>query len=87
MRIKHHVSVNIDGILKIYKRKKITFMQDVTGRFVSDAKARMYLNECKEKGYKYMPNDECEGFDPYEKGCPGHVINEENATPEAVTDK
>ncbi len=76
MKKKHHMSVNIEGMLSYHKRKKITYMQDDDGNRISDAEARAYLYECLAKGYKLMPNDECEGFDPFGKGCPGHEIKE-----------
>lgn len=76
MKTKHHMAVNIEGMLRFHHRKKITVMEDDNGRRLSDYEARKYLQECLAKGYKLMPNSECDGFDPFGKGCPGHVIEE-----------
>jgi hypothetical protein len=72
-----HMSLNIEGCLRNYKRKKITFMEDDNGKPISDAEARKYLNECLAKGWRVIPcSSECEGFD-YQNGCPGHPITKE----------
>lgn len=62
MRVKHHVCTNIEGLLRIVGRKKINFMEDESGKTVSDAEARAYIKECQDKGYKYLPVSDCEGF-------------------------
>lgn len=76
MRTRRHLVVNIEGMLRYFGKKKITIIEDDNGRRLSDKEARAYLGSCLAKGYKLMPNDECEGFDPFGKGCPGHVIEE-----------
>lgn len=72
--VKHHLSTNIEGLLRNCKRKKINFLEDGNGNVLSDLEARSILAEFQKKGYKLIPNDECEGFDPYGSGCPGHEI-------------
>jgi hypothetical protein len=79
MRTKHHMAVNIQGLLNFHGRKKIRCMEDDDGNPVSDAEARAYLAECQAKGYKLIPRTDCEGFDPFGKGCPGHPVKEEEA--------
>lgn len=76
MRTKHHMSANIEGMLRYHKRKKITYMEDDNGRPLSDKEARAYLQECLAKGWKLIPCGNCEGFDPFGKGCPGHPVEE-----------
>lgn len=72
---RRHMSMNIDGCLRNCKRKKITFMEDDSGNFISDTEARKYLNECLAKGWKLIPiGSDCEGFDHFGGGCPGHPI-------------
>jgi hypothetical protein len=78
-RFIRHVSVNIEGLLRNYKRKSLSkFFEDENGRKLSDAEARQYLTECQAKGWKKIPcNADCEGFDYFDKGCPGHEIKED----------
>ena len=68
---------NIDGLLRNTKGKKITFLEDDNGRQLSDKEARQFLDECKGKGWKLFGSSECEGFDPFGGGCPGHEIIED----------
>ena len=77
MTTKHHMSINLEGILRNYKRKKINFFEDDDGRRLSDAEARKEIADRQALGHKLMCcSNECEGFDPFEKGCPGHPIKE-----------
>jgi hypothetical protein len=77
MKVKHHMAINIEGMLRYHKRKKITYMEDDDGKRLTDQQARVYLYECQLKGWKLIPcSNECEGFDPFGKGCPGHPIEE-----------
>lgn len=69
---KHHMSVNIQGLLNNYKRRKINILEDGNGRVLSDKEARTELAELQSKGYKLIPRDDCDGFDPFGGGCPGH---------------
>lgn len=78
MRIKHHMSVNIQGLLDNYKGKKINIFNDDNGKQLSDAEARAEIAKLQGLGHKLIccSGSECEGFDPFEKGCPGHPIYE-----------
>lgn len=72
----HHMSVNIEGLLLRYKRKKINIFQNDDGSTASDSAARAYLAECQAKGWKLIPMSyDCEGFDHFGIGCPGHPIH------------
>jgi hypothetical protein len=75
METKFHMSVNIEGLLRYHKRKKITIMTDDDGNFLSDKEARAELARLQALGHKLLPTADCEGFDPFEKGCPGHPID------------
>lgn len=70
------MSVNIEGLLAFHNRKKITILEDDNGRKMSDSEARKFLAECQAKGWKLLPTADCDGFDPFGKGCPGHPIIE-----------
>jgi len=76
-RTKRHMSMNLQGVLRNMKGKKIRFFSDDEGNEISDKEARAYIDECLEKGWKVIPmggEGVCEGFD-YQKGCLGHPIN------------
>ncbi len=74
---KHHMSCNIEGLLRNFKRKKINFLEDDNGRPLTDQEARHELAEFQKLGYKLIPREDCEGFDPFGGGCPGHEIKED----------
>ncbi|MCL1657416.1 hypothetical protein M2T79_12495 [Elizabethkingia miricola] len=79
-RVIHHMSINIEGLLRNYKKKKINFFQNENGKFISDSEARRQISELQGKGHKLMscnPN-ECIGFDPFGGGCPGHPVTNED---------
>lgn len=79
MKTKRHMSINIEGMLRNYKGVKINIFNDDNGNPLSDAEARIIIKECQDKGWKLIPmSDECEGFDPFGKGCPGHPIEDPN---------
>lgn len=67
-------------MLRQCKRRKITFMEHDDGRPMTDREARAYIAECQAKGWKLLPTGDCEGFDPFGKGCPGHPIPEDEKT-------
>ena len=68
-----HMSMNIEGALRNYKGKKMTgLLSDDNDRDLSDKEVRAYLKECLSKGWKKIPCGDCEGFDHFDKGCPGH---------------
>lgn len=75
-RVKSHMCMNIEGCLRNYKKRKITFFTNDDGSQTSDKDARKYLAECQAKGWKVIPFGEpCEGFDYFGGGCPGHLIS------------
>lgn len=41
---------------------------------MSDSEARKFLAEWLAKVWKKIPCGDCEGFDHFENGCPGHPI-------------
>ncbi|HYH14694.1 MAG TPA: hypothetical protein VD794_05730 [Flavisolibacter sp.] len=74
MKLKRHMSANIEGMLRNYKGRKMDgLMNDENGKEMSDKEIRKYLAECLAKGWRVIPCGDCEGFD-YQTGCPGHVI-------------
>jgi hypothetical protein len=73
------MAVDIQGLLNAYKGKKINILEDDNGNILSDQKARIELHNLQIQGHKYMPFVNCEGFDPFEHGCPGHPIPDDNA--------
>ena len=78
MRTKHHMAIDLKGFLHAYRRKKINIMEDDDGNIVSDKAARAHIQSLLDQGHKLMCcSNECEGFDPFEKGCPGHPYTEE----------
>ena len=82
MKMIKHMSLSIAGALRNYKGKSMEgLLEDEKGNALSDAEVREYLAECQLKGWKKIPCGDCEGFDPFDKGCPGHPINEENDQP------
>ena len=72
------MATNIEGLLRNMKGRKITFIDDDNGNQMSDAQARKEIAELQSKGYKLIPIDECEGFDPFGGGCPGHPCEAES---------
>lgn len=76
----YHVSTNIEGLLLNCKGRKINFLSDDDGKLLSDKEARKAIAELQAKGHKLIPSANCEGFDPFGGGCPGHPINEELIT-------
>lgn len=59
------------------KGKKINFLDDDNGRQMSDKEARAAIAELQAKGHKLIPSGDCEGFDPFGGGCPGHPVIED----------
>jgi hypothetical protein len=75
------MSVNIQGLLNAYKGRKIDILQDDNGDLLTDQQARIHLHNLQIKGHKKMCcSSDCEGFDPFEKGCPGHPVEEKEVT-------
>ena len=76
------MSTNIEGLLRNMKGKKINFMSDDNGNDLSDKDARKGIAELQKLGHKLIPSGDCEGFDPFGGGCPGHPIELKNITDE-----
>jgi len=74
------MSTNIEGLLRNMKGKKITILTDDNGKKMSDKQARAAIAELQSQGHKLIPCGECEGFDPFGGGCPGHTIPDEIET-------
>lgn len=73
MRRFYHMSVSLEGLIINYKRRKINFFEDDNGRPLTDKEAREEIARLQALGHKLMCcSSECEGFDPFGKGCPGH---------------
>jgi len=77
MRIKRHMSTNIESLLRNMKGKKINFLEEDNGKPLSDKEARLAISELQAKGHKLIPSGYCEGFDPFGGGCPGHQIGDD----------
>lgn len=73
------MSTNIEGLLRNMKGRKIMFIEDENGKAMTDKEARKELADLQSKGYKLIPSSQCEGFDPFGGGCPGHPVDEWNA--------
>lgn len=74
------MSLNLEGLLRNHKNKKINIFDKDEGGQASDKEARQYVQECLNKGWKVIPlggEDCCEGFDFFGGGCPGHPVIEE----------
>jgi len=78
MRQIHHMSVSIAGLLRNMKGKKITFFTHDDGTGMNDKEARAAIAALQVKGHKLIPSTNCEGFDPFGEGCPGHEIKEDD---------
>lgn len=70
-----HMSTSIEGLLRHYKRKKITFLTDDEGNLISDSEARRELKQMLADGQKLIKSSGCSKFDPI-KGCLGHTAEE-----------
>ena len=71
-RITFHLSTNIEGLLKNMKGRKIKFFSDDDGNLLSDKEARSHIAYLQSQGHKLIGSGDCEGFDPFGGGCPGH---------------
>lgn len=79
MKTRYHLSVNIEGLLNQYKRKKMNrVLVDDNGKSLNDSEARAYLIQAIQEGKRVLPTADCEGFD-FVKGCPGHPIENEQS--------
>lgn len=73
MEMIRHMSLNLEGCLRNHKGKRIRIFEDEKGRILSDQQARAEIARLQALGHKLMPMGNCEGFDPFGGGCPGHV--------------
>ena len=77
MKKMYHMSTSIEGMLRNCKGHKINFIDDDNGRPMTDKQARAEIAKLQAMGHKLIPSsNNCEGFDPFGKGCPGHDIEE-----------
>jgi hypothetical protein len=76
MIVRRHLSTNIQGMLKNMKGRKIHFLSGDDGKPLTDQEARAAIAELIAKGHKLIPSGDCEGFDPFGGGCPGHPSTE-----------
>jgi len=77
MRQKRHMSLNIEGFLRHNKRKNLDgFFTDENGVPMSHGKATIMLHNAQIDGWKLIPCGDCEGFDHFGGGCPGHPVEE-----------
>ena len=68
-----HMKRSILGCLRDNRVGTIDFLEDENGNPLSDEEARIELTKLLNKGHKVMPvGDDCEGFDVFGGGCPGH---------------
>lgn len=78
MRTKRHMSTNLEGLLRNMKGKKINFLDDDNGKTLSDKEARAEIAKLQALGHKLIPSfGDCEGFDTFGGGCPGHPIGDD----------
>lgn len=69
------MSVNIEGFLRNYKGKNLDgIFTDENGVPMSHGKATIMLHNAQIDGWKLIPCGDCEGFDHFGGGCPGHPI-------------
>lgn len=67
-----HMGTNIAGLLRNMRGRKINFISDDNGRMMSDKEARANLALLQAKGHRLIGSGDCDGFDPFGGGCPGH---------------
>lgn len=67
-----HMSINIEGVLTQYKKKKINFCSNDDGTPMSDAEARFEFLKARNEGKRVLPMGDCYRF-CFEKGCKGHI--------------
>ena len=68
-----HMKQSIAGCLRNNRIGTIDFLEDGKGNPLSDTEARIELNKLLEAGHTVMPvGTDCEGFDVFGGGCPGH---------------
>ncbi|SLJ84451.1 hypothetical protein [Psychrobacter sp. DAB_AL43B] len=71
----YHMKQSIAGCLRNNRVGTIDFLEDKNGNPLSDAEARIELNNLLAMGHTVMPvGTDCEGFDVFGGGCPGHEL-------------
>lgn len=71
------VSIDIEGYLKYMETNAIDILYNgKTGQFLNNSEAREVIACWDSLGHKLMGPPNCEGFDPFGGGCPGHVFPE-----------
>lgn len=73
---KSHMSADIQGILRHFKRKSLNGIIQGDNGLLSDKEAREELKRLQALGHKLIPCGDCEGFDPFGTGCPGHPMED-----------
>ena len=74
MPTRRHMRVDIQGALNNWSNTRmIGVWRDDKGGHYSPHDAKFRLLMARDKGYKFLPVGDCEGFD-YQTGCPGHEI-------------
>jgi hypothetical protein len=70
----HHMRLDIRGALLNWDDRMFRgmFKKD-DGTVMTAREAKLQLMEELQAGRNYVPYGDCEGFDPVEKGCPGHA--------------
>jgi hypothetical protein len=77
MKVTKHLCTNIAGFLRNTKGRKIDgLFDDENGQSLTGKEIRKNLKEAQTKGHKLIGPSDCEGFDPFGGGCPGHEIIE-----------
>lgn len=71
-----HVSTSISGLIDYGKTNSLSgILSDNEGRRYPHEEAIVILYEKLAAGERWLPTDDCEGFDPV-TGCPGHPKQE-----------
>lgn len=77
MKTRRHLCTNIEGLLRNMKGRKMDgLFDDENGMAMSDKEIRNNLSEEQAKGHKLIGSADCEGFDPFGGGCPGHPLED-----------
>ncbi|HEY1033974.1 MAG TPA: hypothetical protein VGE09_03220 [Pseudoxanthomonas sp.] len=70
----HHLRVDIKGVLweALDKSKLHGMFQSGDGHTLNAREAFNELIDKLRQGHRFIKCGDCDGFDPFEKGCPGH---------------
>lgn len=77
----HHLRVEIRGVLwdALDKSQLHGMFRSGDGRTLSAREAFDTLVDKLQQGHRFIQCGNCEGFDPFEKACPGHPHQAEQA--------